>query len=54
LVNYALSDVTHLPQLMKEQNAWLERLGLTEEFSRQMDRVFRSESESANGATPTS
>lgn len=41
LVDYALSDVTHLPQLMKEQNAWLERLGLGEEFSRQMDRVFR-------------
>jgi len=44
LVNYALSDVTHLPQLMKEQNAWLERLGLTEEFSRQMDRIFEMES----------
>ena len=41
LVDYALSDVTHLPQLLKEQNAWLERLGLGEEFSRQMDRVFR-------------
>ena len=44
LVDYALSDVTHLPELMKEQNVWLERLGLTEEFSRQMDRVLREES----------
>ena len=44
LVDYALSDVTHLPQLMEEQNAWLERLGLTEEFSRQMERLFETES----------
>jgi ribonuclease D len=33
LVNYALADVIHLPQLMKEQNAWLIKLGLTERFN---------------------
>ena len=44
LVDYALSDVTHLPQLMNEQNAWLERLGLSDEFSRQMERLFEMES----------
>lgn len=38
LVNYALSDVTYLPQLMREQTLWLERLGLTAEFERQMTK----------------
>ncbi len=28
LVDYALSDVIHLPSLMLEQSAWMERLGL--------------------------
>ncbi len=28
LVEYALSDVAHLPELMREQNAWMARLGL--------------------------
>ncbi len=28
LVDYALSDVVHLPALMREQSAWMERLGL--------------------------
>lgn len=36
LVLYALSDVCHLPRLMLEQIAWLEKLGLSEEFGRQM------------------
>jgi len=36
LVNYALSDVIHLPQLMKEQNAWLAKLGLVEKYAGQM------------------
>ena len=40
LVDYALSDVIHLPLLMREQLAWLEKLGLTEEFDRQIQRVF--------------
>lgn len=36
LVDYALSDVVHLPLLMREQTAWLERLGLGDEFAQQM------------------
>ncbi len=39
LVDYALSDVVHLPQLMREQTAWLNRLGLTAEFSSQMAKI---------------
>lgn len=40
LVNYALSDVFHLPRLMQEQKIWLERLGLTEDFATQMKKIF--------------
>lgn len=40
LVNYALSDVVYLPQLMSEQNLWLERLGLREEFEKQMRKII--------------
>ena len=40
LVDYALSDVIHLPLLMCEQLTWLEKLGLTDEFIRQVQRVF--------------
>lgn len=39
LVHYALSDVVHLPGLMAEQIAWLEKLGLSEEFQEQMIRI---------------
>ena len=39
LVDYALSDVVHLPQLMNEQNAWLAKLGLTDEFGTQMQKI---------------
>jgi len=39
LVDYALSDVIHLPKLMGEQNAWLEKLGLTAEFETQMQKI---------------
>lgn len=35
LVDYALSDVFHLPQLMSEQMEWLEKLALQDEFVRQ-------------------
>ncbi len=42
LVDYALSDVIHLPRLMAEQSAWLEKLGLIEEFERQLEKVFVS------------
>lgn len=37
LVDYALSDVVHLPKLMSEQMAWLDKLGLTEVYAEQMD-----------------
>ncbi len=40
LVDYALSDVVHLPELMTEQKAWIEKLGLTSEFETQMNRIF--------------
>jgi DNA polymerase I len=39
LVDYALSDVIHLPRLMDEQNAWLEKLGLTSEFEIQLQKI---------------
>ena len=39
LVEYALSDVVYLPELKREQELWLERLGLTEDFKRQMKKV---------------
>lgn len=38
LVNYALSDVTHLPALMAEQVKWLTKLGLSDELAAQMTR----------------
>ena len=40
LVNYALSDVVHLPRLMQEQRDWLARLGLNEEYAEQILRLF--------------
>ena len=40
LVEYALSDVVYLPKLMHEQILWMERLGLREEFQRQMKRII--------------
>ena len=39
LVDYALSDVIHLPKLMHEQNSWLEKLGLSEEFETQLKKI---------------
>jgi DNA polymerase-1 len=39
LVDYALSDVCHLPTLMAEQAAWLEKLGLSEEFETQLQKA---------------
>ncbi len=39
LVDYALSDVTHLPRLMAEQISWLEKLGLSDEFERQLRKI---------------
>lgn len=40
LVDYALSDVVHLPRLMAEQLAWLEKLGLSGEFQMQLEKVL--------------
>ncbi len=43
LVDYALSDVIHLPRLMAEQNTWLEKLGLSGEFETQLQKIFSHE-----------
>lgn len=43
LVDYALSDVIHLPRLMAEQNAWLGKLGLSGEFETQLQKIFSHE-----------
>lgn len=43
LVDYALSDVIHLPRLMAEQNVWLEKLGLVDEFEIQIRKIFARE-----------
>ena len=39
LVNYALSDVVHLPRLMREQIAWLKKLGLLDEYRDHIARI---------------
>jgi DNA polymerase-1 len=39
LVNYALADVVYLPDVMREQKIWLERLSLIEDFERQMRKI---------------
>lgn len=39
LVNYALSDVVHLPKLMLEQLAWMQKLDLVRDFEMQMAKV---------------
>jgi DNA polymerase I len=40
LVDYALSDVIHLPRLMAEQMAWIEKLGLEDAYSEQIARIL--------------
>lgn len=42
LVEYALSDVIYLPELMKKQNLWLEQLGLLRTFQDQMTRILNA------------
>ncbi len=42
LVDYALSDVVHLPQLRSKQMDWIEQLGLQDVFAEQMARVMSS------------
>ena len=39
LVDYALSDVIHLPALKNEQEEWMVKLGLIEEFEMQMRKL---------------
>ena len=39
LVDYALSDVVHLPRLMTEQWEWMRKLGLLQQFASQMQKV---------------
>lgn len=39
LIDYALADVVYLPELMREQTNWLDRLGLTEDFLFQMQKL---------------
>ena len=39
LVHYALSDVVYLPELKREQELWLERLGLRNEYEKQMAKL---------------
>lgn len=40
LVEYALSDVVYLPELKREQELWLERLGLKNEYEKQMAKML--------------
>jgi DNA polymerase-1 len=42
LVDYALSDVIHLPRLMREQMSWLDKLGLSEEYAEQVRKLVNS------------
>ena len=41
LVDYALSDVAHLPALMRKQMEWMEQLGLSNEYKQQIEKAFR-------------
>lgn len=43
LVDYALSDVVHLPKLMAEQTAWLEKLGLLASYGEQLEKILARE-----------
>jgi ribonuclease D len=40
LVEYALSDVAHLPALMREQRSWMEKLGLAPEYEQQVAKLI--------------
>lgn len=39
LVNYALSDVAHLPALMREQSDWMIKLGLLEVYRLEISKI---------------
>ncbi len=49
LVNYALSDVVHLPSLMREQQSWLGKLGLISEFNEQLLKVLPANNANLHG-----
>jgi len=40
LVDYALSDVCHLPRLMQQQKAWMEKLGMTDTYAGEIHKLF--------------
>lgn len=40
LVDYALSDVVYLPQLMSDQNEWIAKLGLQDVYAEQIAKMF--------------
>ncbi len=40
LTDYALADVVYLPELMREQKLWMERLDLTGDFELQMRKIL--------------
>ena len=42
LVDYALSDVAHLPALMREQRSWMKKLGLGPEYEMQLVKLISS------------
>lgn len=42
LVDYALSDVIHLPRLMREQSEWMDRLDLRESYEKQIKTVAQA------------
>lgn len=42
LVDYALSDVIHLPRLMLEQCEWMERLDLRESYEKQIKTLAQA------------
>lgn len=44
LVDYALSDVEHLSNLMREQQRWLRELALESEYAAQFERQIRTPS----------
>lgn len=39
LVNYALRDVVYLPELKRQQEVWLERLGLKEKYLKNLAKL---------------
>ncbi len=41
LVHYALTDVVHLPRLMDEQAAWMQKLGMTNEYREQLAAALK-------------